>query len=229
MLGTIVNTATIVFGGSLGSGLGSRLNKKYGETLLNAVAVTVVIIGLKSALQTNNLLLMILSMAGGSIIGEFLRIEDSLNGLSKSVEKKFSSYQDNLAEGFVTATLIFCVGSMSVVGAIESGVHSNHNILFTKSILDGISSLVLSSTLGIGVVLSAISVFIYQGLLTLISGVLASYLPMEAFNELSAVGGVLVMVLGLNMLKITNIRVSNMLPAIFIPVVYVTLKTLIVF
>jgi len=226
MLGTVVNAISILLGGSLGSGLGSNLSKRYSETLLNAVAVSVILIGLKSALETKNILLLICCMALGSIVGEFLRIEDRLNCLSELLEKKFSKHHGNLAEGFMTATLIYCVGAMSIIGAIESGVNNNHSTLFAKSILDGVSSLVFSSTLGIGVPLAAVSVFIYQGSITLLSGLLASYLPMEALNELSAVGGLLVMIIGLNILKITKIRVGNMLPATFLPVLYFIFKSL---
>jgi len=226
MLGTVVNAISILLGGSLGSGLGSNLSKRYSETLLNAVAVSVILIGLKSALETKNILLLICCMALGSIVGEFLRIEDRLNCLSELLEKKFSKHHGNLAEGFMTATLIYCVGAMSIIGAIESGVSNNHSTLFAKSILDGVSSLVFSSTLGIGVPLAAVSVFIYQGSITLLSGLLASYLPMEALNELSAVGGLLVMIIGLNILKITKIRVGNMLPATFLPVLYFIFKSL---
>ncbi len=226
MLGTVVNAISILLGGSLGSGLGSNLSKRYSETLLNAVSVSVILIGLKSALETKNILLLICCMALGSIVGEFLRIEDRLNCLSELLEKKFSKHHGNLAEGFMTATLIYCVGAMSIIGAIESGVSNNHSTLFAKSILDGVSSLVFSSTLGIGVPLAAVSVFIYQGSITLLSGLLASYLPMEALNELSAVGGLLVMIIGLNILKITKIRVGNMLPATFLPVLYFIFKSL---
>lgn len=226
MLGTTVNTITILLGGGLGSGLGSKLSKRYSEILLNAISVSVILIGLKSALETKNVLLLICCMALGSILGEFLRIEDRLNCLSELLENKFSKHHGNLAEGFMTATLIYCVGAMSIIGAIESGVSNDHSTLFAKSILDGVSSLVFSSTLGIGVPLAAVSVFIYQGSITLLSGLLAGHLPLEALNELSAIGGLLVMIIGLNILKITNIRVANMLPAVFLPVLYFMAKGL---
>lgn len=224
MLGTTVNTITILLGGGLGSGLGSKLSKRYSEILLNAISVSVILIGLKSALETKNVLLLICCMALGSIIGEFLRIEDRLNCFSELLENKFSKHHGNLAEGFMTATLIYCVGAMSIIGAIESGVSNDHSTLFAKSILDGVSALVFSSTLGIGVPLAAVSVFIYQGSITLLSGLLAGHLPLEALNELSAIGGLLVMIIGLNILKITNIRVANMLPAVFLPVLYFMAK-----
>lgn len=224
MLGTAVNTVSILVGGGLGSKLGSGLSEKYSDALLNAVSVSVVVIGLKSAIETNDVLLMICSMALGSVIGEFLSIEDKLNSFSEMLERRFSNTDSKIAEGFMTATLIYCVGAMSIIGSIESGVNGNHNTLYVKSILDGISALVFSSTLGIGVPLAAISVFLYQGTLTLLSGLLVGHIPMESLGELSAVGGVLIMIIGLNVLKITKIKVGNMLPAVFIPVIYFIIK-----
>lgn len=224
MLGTIVNTASIILGGSLGSGIGNSFSERYSDTLMHAVSVSVILIGLKSALETKNVLLLICCMALGSIIGEFLRIESRLNSLSELIEKRFSKHNSNLAEGFMTATLIYCVGAMSIIGAIESGVSNNHSTLFAKSILDGVSSLIFSSTLGIGVPLAAVSVFVYQGSITILSGLLAGHLSVEALNELSAVGGLLVMIIGLNILKITKIRVGNMLPSVFLPVIYYIVK-----
>jgi len=226
MLGTTVNTITILLGGGLGSRLGSKLSKRYSDILLNALALSVILMGLKSALETKNILLLICCMAIGSIIGEFLRIEERLDYLSKLVDKKFANQHGNLAEGFMTATLIYCVGSMAIIGAIESGISNNHSTLFAKSILDGVSALVFSSTLGIGVALAAVPVFIYQGSITLLSSLLSGYLSVEAINELSAVGGLLVMVIGLNILEVTKIKVANMLPAVFLPVLYFMVKML---
>lgn len=220
MLGTIVNTVSILIGGSLGCGLGSALSKRYSDMLLNAVSVSVILMGLKSALETENMLLLICCMALGGIIGEFLRIEERLNGIGDFLEKRFSKGGGNIAEGFITSVLVYCVGAMSIIGAIESGVNNNHGTLFAKSILDGVTSIVFASTLGVGVPLAAIPVFIYQGSITLLSVLVAPYLPMEALNELSAIGGLLVMVIGLNILKITKIKVANMLPSVFLPVLY---------
>lgn len=224
MLGTVVNSVSILVGGSLGSGLGNSLSKRYSEILLNSVSVSVIVIGLKSALETQNVLLMISSMAIGSLIGEGLGIEKGLNRVSGFLENKFSKHNGTFAEGFMTATLVYCVGAMSIIGAIESGISNNNSTLFAKSVLDGVSALVFSSTLGIGVPLSAVSVFVYQGSITLLSGSIAAYLSMEALNELSAVGGVLVMIIGLNVLKITKIKVGNMLPSVFLPVIYFIIK-----
>lgn len=224
MLGAIVNSISILVGGGIGCTLGNTLSKRYSEILLKAISVSVILIGLKSALETQNIILMICSMALGSLIGEFLRIEDHLNDFSKLLEKKFSNHGGNISQGFVTATLVYCIGAMAIVGAIESGVSNNHTTLFAKSILDGISAIVFASTLGIGVSLSAIAVFVYEGSITLLAGLLAGNLPMNAINELSAVGGLLILIVGTNLLEITKIKVGNMLPAVFLPLVYFMIK-----
>lgn len=225
MLGTVANTISILVGGSIGSGLGNSLSKRYSDLLLNAISVSVVVLGLKSAIKTENVLLLIGCMAIGSIIGEFFRIEDRIKYIGSIVENKFSKKHGNIAEGFINATLIYCVGAMSIIGSIESGINNNHNTLFAKSVLDGVSAIVFSSTLGIGVSLAAISVFLYQGTITLLAGVLAEYVQPEALNELSAIGGLLIMIIGLNILKITKIKVGNMLPAVFLPIVYFIAKS----
>lgn len=227
MLGTIVNSLSIAVGGSVGNAFGNTLSKRYSDILLKAISVSVILIGLKSAFETKNILLLICSMTLGALIGEFLKIEDRLETFSKLLEKKFKNHRGNIAEGFVTATLIFCIGAMSIVGAIESGVSNNNDTLFAKSVLDGISAIIFSSTLGIGVSLSAVVVLIYQGSITLLAGLVANYISMEAITELSAVGGLLVFILGMNVLEITKIKVGNMLPAMFIPVVYFSIIGLI--
>lgn len=153
-------------------------------------------------------------------------IKEALRSFGSLLEKKFKNHRGNIAEGFVTATLIFCI-AMSIVGAIESGVSNNNDTLFAKSVLDGISAIIFSSTLGIGVSLSAVVVLIYQGSITLLAGLVANYISMEAITELSAVGGLLVFILGMNVLEITKIKVGNMLPAMFIPVVYFSIMRLI--
>jgi len=224
MLGTIVNTISIIIGGTFGNLLGNTFNERYSDILMKAISMSVIVIGLKSALETQNILLLICCMAIGSLLGEFLKIEDHLGHISSIIEKKFSKKKNNFTEGFVTATLIYCVGAMAIIGAIESGVNNNHSTLFAKSILDGISSIVFASTLGIGVPFAAIPVFIYQGSITLLAGLLANHVSPAALTELSAVGGLLIMIIGLNMLKVTKIKVGNMLPAIFLPIIFFLLK-----
>lgn len=220
MLGTIVNALAIVVGGGIGAIFNHKISERYSNIVLNGIALSVVLLGLLSAIATENVLLLIISMAVGSLLGEFLQIEERLNKLGDNLQAKFKNSKHNIAEGFVMATLIYCVGSMAIIGSIESGLNNNHEVLFAKALLDGISGMVFASTLGIGVALSGASVFIYQGIITLLASQADQILTEVMITELSAVGGLLIMTIGTNILKVTKIKVGNMLPAVFIPVVY---------
>ena len=218
MLGTIVNALSIALGTALGLILKSGIRNNYRETIMDGVALSVLLIGMMSAIKTNDLVLLIFSLVIGSIIGEALKIEDRLAGLGQLIESRTSSTDGSVAKAFVTASLVFCVGSMAIVGSIESGLTGNHQTLFAKSVLDGIVSIFLSSTMGFGVIFSAAAVFLYQGIITLLASSLKSLLTDEMVREISAIGGVLIMAIGLNMLKLTNIKVMNFVPAIFLPI-----------
>lgn len=220
MLGTLVNAFAIMFGGTIGTLFSKKLSERYSEIILQAIALSVLLLGLLNAFETKNVLLLIVAMALGSLIGEWINIEDKLNKLGHRIQDAFGHSNGKIAEGFVMATLVYCVGSMAILGAIESGISNDHTTLFAKSILDGVSSLVFASTLGIGVAFSAISVVLYQGTITLLAGQMSDVLTPVMIRELSAVGGLLIMTIGLNILKVTKIRVGNMLPAVFIPVIY---------
>lgn len=226
MLGTIVNSIAIIIGGSVGALFGDKLSERYNEIVLNAIALSVVLVGLLSAINTQNVLLVIISMAVGSLIGEFIGIEKRLNNLGDKLQARFAKEGHNIAEGFVMATLVYCIGSMAILGSIESGVKGDHTTLFAKSILDGVSAIVFASSLGFGVAFSSISVFIYQGTITLLASGASEILTDAAVRELSAVGGLLIMTIGFNMLKVTKIKVGNMLPAVFIPVIYYVVTSL---
>lgn len=168
--------------------------------------------------------LFILSLVAGCIIGEWIDIEARLKRLGDWLESKTKKSDSNLSEGFVTATLLYCVGSMAILGSIESGINGNHSVIYAKSILDGVMSVVLASTMGIGVMLSAISVLLYQGTLTLFASALQPFITEDMMREISAVGGILISVIGLNVLGLTKIKVGNFLPAIFFPVLYFILN-----
>ncbi|MBW7571764.1 DUF554 domain-containing protein [Caproiciproducens faecalis] len=224
MLGTIVNALAIVLGTGLGLILKSGIRSNYRETIMDGVALSVLLIGVMGAIKTNDLLLLIFSLVIGSIVGEALKIEDRLAGLGQLIESRTSSTDGSVAKAFVTASLLFCVGSMAIVGSIESGLTGNHQTLFAKSVLDGIVSIFLSSTMGFGVFFSAVAVFLYQGTITLLASSLKALMTDEMIREISSVGGVLIMAIGLNMLKIKKIKVGNMLPAILVPFLYYFIK-----
>jgi uncharacterized membrane protein YqgA involved in biofilm formation len=171
--------------------------------------------------------LVIFSLVIGSIFGEFLKIEDRLESLGKQLENRFSKAGNGgIAKGFVVASLVYCVGSMAIVGSMESGLTGNHQTLFAKSALDGLSSIIFASIFGIGVLFSSISVFVYQGFITLTASLMKPFLVPPVINQMSGVGGLLIMAIGFNLLEIQKIKVGNMLPAIFMPLIYYMLKQL---
>jgi len=224
MLGTIVNSAAIAIGSILGVLLNKGIKEEYRNTIMDGIALTVILIGIMGALNNENLILMIISIALGSIIGEALEIEKKLDNLGASLENRFGKGDSNFSKGFVTASLVFCVGAMAIVGSLESGLQGNHSTLFAKSIIDGITSVIFASTLGIGVGFSAFAVLLYQGTITLLASSIKYLLTPEAINEMSSVGGLLIAAVGINILGIKKINVGNMLPAIFIPLIFFTLK-----
>ena len=239
-LGTIVNVAAILAGGAAGLILKKLLSKRITDTVMQGVGLAVIIIGISGALgaaftvvegriSSSHILLMIISLAAGGLIGELLKIEHRLDGIGKFCEKRFSKGGEasTFAQGFVTASLVFCVGSMAIVGSLEDGMNGNSGILFAKSALDGISAMIFASTLGMGVLFSAAAVGIYQGSITLLSIIIAPYFSDVVIAQISLIGSVLIMSIGLNMLGIAKIKTGNLLPAIFMPIVYYVLQTLV--
>lgn len=229
MLGTIVNTIAILLGSVGGLFLKGGIPKRMDEAIMKALGLSVLFIGIQGSLKCTETLLLILSLVIGVVIGELLDIDRLLNRLGQTIENQFKKYskgESSIAEGFVAASLLFCVGSMAIVGSIQSGLAGNHEILFVKSMLDGITSVIYASTMGIGVAFSAAAVFLYQGLITLASGFLGSVLVTDQITNIGAIGSVLIMALGLNMLEITKIKVANFLPAVFIPMGYYIVQSL---
>ncbi|WP_238884207.1 DUF554 domain-containing protein [Clostridium sp. YIM B02551] len=222
MLGTIVNFIAILIGGSLGLFIKGGLPKRFMDTIMNGIALCIIYIGVSGAIKSEQMLLIVVSIVIGSLIGELVDIDGKLIALGNFIESKSkkSSEGVSISQGFVTASLLFCIGAMAIVGALEGGLSHKHDILFTKSILDGITSIILSSTLGIGVLLSAFCVLIYQGIIVLGSSLLQGILTTSIITEMSAVGSLLILGLGLNMLGITKIKVANMLPGIIVPIIY---------
>ena len=226
MLGTIVNTLSIIVGSLVGLLLRGGIPERYSQTIMHAIGLAVVLIGLKTALETHAILVVILSLVIGSVLGELLRIEDRLEQLGHWIGSRFSKDSKGMAKGFVSTSLLYCVGAMAIVGAMESGLTGNHQTLYAKSILDGLGSILFASTLGIGVLFSAVSVFVYQGFITLTASFLKQFLLPDVVSQMSAVGGLLIMAIGIGLLEIKKIKISNMLPAIFIPLAYQMLKHL---
>jgi len=216
MLGTIVNTIAIILGGALGLGFGNALSTKMKLTLIQGIGLAVLLIGGSMALKTNNALVVIASLVIGGVIGELIDIELRLNNFGTWMEKKIGQGEDGrFTKAFVSTSLIFCVGAMAIMGSIESGLRGNHTILMAKSMLDGISSIVFASSMGIGVLVAAVPVLLYQGAITLGAGLLQGVISPDIITEMSATGGLLIFGIGLNILEITEIKVGNLMPGIF--------------
>lgn len=227
MLGTIVNSIAIIAGSILGIVFRNGIKEKYKNTLMDGINLSVIIIGIMGAIKSENIILVIVSMVIGGLIGEMIGIEDKLDNLGNKLQNTFAKGDSDFTKGFVTTSLIYCIGAMAIIGSLESGITGNHETLFAKSILDGISAIVFASTMGIGVAFSAVAVFIYQGTITLLSNSIKDLLTPEVINEMSAIGGILIMAIGITMLGIKKIKIGNLLPAIFIPIIYYVIKLLI--
>lgn len=218
MLGTIVNVIAIVIGSSLGLILKKGITEKSKETVLQGVGLAVILIGLKMGFQVNNELIVIISLVLGGLIGEILRIDEKLDLFGEKLQQKVGAGEGDFVKGFVTASLVFCVGAMAIMGAIEGGLTGTYKILFAKSALDFFTSLILSSSLGIGVMFSAVPVLIYQGIITLVSAGAKDILIDPVITYMTATGGLLIVGIGINILGFKNINVANLLPAIFIAI-----------
>lgn len=216
MLGTLVNVLSIVVGSSIGTLAHSRLPSRIVTIGFQSIGLFTLLIGFTMASKTNNLLVMSLSIVIGSMLGEGINVNRLTDNFGDWVKARVGSKTSKFSEGFVTASLLFCIGSMAILGAIEEGLGGAPNLLLAKSVLDGFSSIALSATLGTGVVFSAISVLMYQGLLTALAGSAKEFLSGYAMNEVTAVGGLLLIGLGIRILEIKNLKVSNMLPSLLI-------------
>lgn len=222
MTGTIVNTIAVILGSSIGLLLKKGIPQRFSDSVMKAVALCVLYIGIDGVLKGENVLITIISMVAGVLLGEMLKLDDGINNLGKKLEEKVSKGkedQGSIAKGFVTASLLFCVGAMTIVGSLESGISGNHDILFSKSLLDFISSILFTASMGIGVMFSAVFVFVYQGAITLLAQFIGHFLSDVVIAEMTCVGSLLIIALGLNMLGITKLKVMNYIPAVFLPIV----------
>jgi uncharacterized membrane protein YqgA involved in biofilm formation len=226
VFGTFVNALAIVAGSLLGLLLRGGIPRAYADTVMQGVGLSVILIGFKSALSSDALLLVIGCIAAGGLLGEAMGIEDRLERLGNWMERRFAGSGDGISRGFVAASLLFCVGSMAIVGSLESGLTGNHQTLFAKSVLDGVSSVIFASTMGLGVVFSAGSVLLYQGTITLGAALVKPLLSPPVVAQMSAVGGLLIAALGFNILAFGKIKVGNLLPAVFLPVFWFALRGL---
>ena len=225
LLGTIVNGLLIIIGTMLGKLL-TRIPENMKVTVMHAIGLSVMVLGLQMGFKSDNFLIVILSLVIGAVIGEALKLEDKLNSVGDWLERKIGSKgKGSISQGFVTATLIFVIGAMAIIGALDSGIRGDHDVLYTKAIIDGFTALILTTTLGIGVIFSAIPVMLYQGTIALFATQIDKWIPqalMDSFIlELTATGGVMIFAIGLNLIGLTRIRVANLLPGILVTAILV--------
>ncbi len=223
MIGTLINAAAIVLGTAVGLLARKGIPNRLQDTVIQGQGLCVILIGLTSALTTTDTMAVIICMVVGGLIGSAIDIENRLNQLGQFIERKVSpgGEQGGIAKGFVTASLVYCVGAMAIVGAIDSGLRGDHSTLIAKSVLDGVMSIFFASTLGVGVGLSALAVLVYQGLIAILAMWIEPLLTEAIITQMSAVGGLLIAGIGLNMIYDKHIAVGNLLPAIFMPMLYV--------
>ncbi|MFL0505883.1 DUF554 domain-containing protein [Ureibacillus sp. 179-F W5.1 NHS] len=231
LLGTFINVLLIVVGSIIGRFF-KNISDNMKSTVLMGIGLAVTLLGIQMGFKTSNFIIVIISLVIGAVIGEWIDLDKKLFHLGKWMENKIGnkSSEKGIAEGFVNATLIFIIGSMGILGALDSGIRNDHSVLITKGIIDGFTAIVLSSTLGIGVLISAIPVLFYEGIITFFAKFISEYIPEAALNlfiqEMTATGGVMIMAIGLNIAGLTKVRVANLLPGIVIVGLVVTIMFL---
>lgn len=221
MLGTIVNTVAVIIGAAIGMLLKKGLPEKLSDTMMKGLGLCTLYLGISGSLKGENSLILIISMVVGALIGGGIDLDAKLNQFGTWLENKFKSKEGgkvSIAEGFVSASLLFCVGAMTIVGSLQSGLQGNHEMLFNKSMLDFVAAIIFASSMGVGVMLSAAFVFVYQGAITLAAQWVAPFLTDTIIAEMTCAGSVIIIGIGLNLLGITKLKVMNYVPAIFIPI-----------
>ena len=226
MLGVIVNAGAVLIGGLMGLLVKKGIPQRFSGAIMTGIGLCVVYIGIDGALRGENFIILIASIVLGAVSGTALKIDEGLNVLGEKIEKRFSPTGKNgektpIAQGFVTASLLFCVGAMAIVGSINSGLTGDHTMIYTKSTLDLIAAAMLAVTLGVGVMFSAASIFVYQGALVLLAQLLRPLLESPSLiAEMNCAGSILIIAIGLNLIGVTKVKVANYLPAIvFAPVI----------
>ena len=214
MIGTVVNTGAVVVGSAIGLTAGARLPENIKAIVMQALGLAVVVIGLRMALEAQHALLAIACLLLGGVTGELLRIERRLDGLGEALKRRLRSSSERFVEGFVTASLLYLTGAMTIVGSIQDGTVGDPSVLLIKSLLDGVASVALASSLGVGVLFSALPVLVVQGGITLLAGQLAFLSQPAVLDAINATGGLLILGIGVNLLGIKRIYVGNLLPAL---------------
>ena len=222
MIATIVNMVAVLIGGSVGLLLKKGLPEKLSDSIMKGLGLCTLYLGISGSLKGQNSLILIISMVVGIVIGEILDLDDKVNRLGKFVEKKFQKEGNtkvSIAEGFVSASLLLCVGAMAIVGSLQAGLAGDYEMLYNKSMLDGVAAIIFASSFGVGVLLSAFFVFAYQGTITLLAQWIAPFLTDVVIAEMTCVGSVIIIGIALNMIGLTKFKLMNYVPAVFIPII----------
>lgn len=219
MYGTIINVLAVIIGSIIGLIIHSKFPKKISDTAFHGIGLFTIVLGITMAIGTNNFLIIIVSVVVGSVFGEIIDIEKRINSFGEYLKTKLKTKNERFSEGFITAFLLYCMGSLTILGSIEEGLTGIPDLLVAKSALDGFSSIVLAATMGIGVLFSFIPLLIYQGALTLFASNMQEVFTNVMINELTAVGGIILLGLGITILDLKKIRILNMLPSLIIVVI----------
>ena len=220
LIGTVVNVVAVVAGSTIGLIVGTRLPQKITKSVFNAMGLFTLFLGFYMALKGQQFLVMIFSLIIGTITGEVLSLESKMERFSNSLKSVFKMGNPKFSEGLITSFLLFCMGSMTILGAIDEGVGNGSNLLFTKSMMDGFSSIALAAAFGLGVAFSVIPLLLFQAGITLLAWWLGDFFPIAIINDLTAVGGILLIGLGINILELKHIRIMNMLPALLYAILF---------
>ena len=218
LLGSAVNGIAIVIGGLIGLFAGKLLPERIRTALVPTMSLVTIGIAIPGMMKTENLLIPILSMVIGTFIGELIDIDGALQKLSNKLQSKFKG--SSVAEGFFTCSLVFAVGAVAVMGALDSGLKGDHNLLYAKALMDGTAAIAFAAALGLGVVFSSVTVFVVEGGIALLAGLVADFLSTAVINEISFVGSLLIVGISLNMMGATKLRILNMVPALVLPIIF---------
>lgn len=232
MPGVLFNAACVIVGGLIGTLCGSRIPKKLTDAIISCIAFITMIIGVQSAIGTSDIMIVMICLSLGTVVGVALKLDDRMNGAADHIKERLATTpfgKGRFAEGFVTTSLLFCIGAMAVVGSIQAGLEHDYKILYAKSAIDFISAIVYSAALGPGVLFSAVTVLVVQGAIALLAGVVSPLLSPQVVTEMSAVGGAMFIGMGLNLLNAVpeHVKIGDMLPGIFMPIIYFPIAALI--
>lgn len=222
MIGVISDTAAILLGGTIGFLAKKIIPESWNDIILKGLGLCSIYIGIAGTLEGNNTLILIMAMVFGAMMGEGFRIEQRFNGFAERLEKKFDSRggKSNFAQGFITSSLMMCVGAMSIVGSLNAGLKGDNTLLFTKTAMDGVGAMMFAASLGMGVIFSSITVFLFEGAIVLLAGVVAPALTSDVINMMTCVGSLIIIAMGLNLVADTKLKIMNYMPAVFLPIAF---------